>query len=175
MSELKIEKQVGTLCGLHALNNIFQRTNVRFYSSRTKNPTVDPCVGYNWIDVDEAVDIINGRLKCILDETFLTQGNYNVDCLCQAVTMAGFGYQFVEKKCIKRHIQIGLHPCLGVLGHVHHNNRDGHWIAIMKQYGDIFVLDSLTPSPIPFDSWFSANGDSLDSFIYLGGEFSMSS
>jgi hypothetical protein len=164
MSDLYIEKQVGSLCGLHALNHIFQYTSTRFCSSfcnyMGERPVLDLM---QYIDVDDAVRHINSGLISIGQPPEKCGSNYTCDTLMKAIQMAGSTYQYEIIK-INTIARCKLESCIGILVHL----KRGHWTAIVHiPNGDWYAIDSQHKKAYPLEHWMSRNITNISFVLYI--------
>jgi hypothetical protein len=169
---MNVESQHGSLCGLHALNNIFQGSGTRFWSSTTGfNQPLDAGDGGERgkiVDVDEAVHRVNTKLHELKQEPFSYGGNYAYDVLCEAILMAGCEFHYSEsldRTC-------PFEPCLGALVHVHPGGpapANGHWVAIKDDDNSrSVVLDSMTPVILGFADWYATCEKHISCLVFIG-------
>lgn len=163
---MNIERQHGSLCGLHALNNVFQRTHIRFWSSKTRyNEHLCADRSHKMVDVDEAVQHINSMLLEIKSPLFTQGGTYAYDVLCEAIKMAGYHHIYSKTGDVKYDFK----TCLGALVHVNNGSNllSGHWVTVTLDNDTSVILDSMVAHVIPFSDWYTKHSKEVSCFIFV--------
>ena len=175
------EIQVGSLCGLHALNNLTQDTGTVFRHARIhdiprekEDGTMDKknkVPVRRVVHMDEIVEQMNSTLKD-LDQSPFPNHTYTADHLILALNRAGLVTTFVTKpygakinsmfSTPKSHASV-----LGFLLHVF----PGHWVVIFRcERDELYLLDSMQAERIPMLYHSTSILDACDSVICVCSE-----